>query len=209
MPRCCCAPLCTLKQEVGGISLFSFPKNDSLRKKWTEQLGISDVPSRLPELDSLEANAFFFLVGYCLNAVKNTCSLCDLCFSEVQSLNPGRDGLPAVYTYLRDYKGDALIYPSRKVYDMLYSCETHFRLATDQGLLDDTHPRVHMLQIFRKLAETVTFSPCHNIKDKIIRRFVHIRLRIHARKMKYVVKEQVSEKEAQFKRKKRILVQWQ
>ena len=43
----------------------------------------------LPELDSQEANAFYFLVGYCLNSVKNTCSLCDLCFREVQSLNPG------------------------------------------------------------------------------------------------------------------------
>ena len=53
-----------------------------------------------------------------------------------------------------------------------------------------------MPQIFRKLAETATFSPCHNINDKIIGRFVHIQLRIHAKKMKYVVKEQVSEKEA-------------
>ena len=45
MPRRCCAPLCKVKQQVGGISLFSFPKNGSPHKKWTKQLGISDVPS--------------------------------------------------------------------------------------------------------------------------------------------------------------------
>ena len=82
---------------------------------------------------------YYYYLGISLHTIKNLCSICDSCFSEVQSTDP-IGGLPVEYTLLRDYTKKALIYPSVKVHEILLKCERHFRSLTNNELLNEKCP---------------------------------------------------------------------
>ena len=164
--------------------------------------GVEDLPDSfegldIPELQTLEFDAFYYYVGICLEKIRNLCSVCDRCFSEVQSSDPIRDGLPVEYTLLRDYTKKALIYPSVEVHEMLLKCEKHFRSLTNNELLNEKCPKAHMIHVFNKLSQSVTLRKCHGIKEKIIDRFAYLRLRSYAKKIRYFVRDSMKGREVE------------
>ena len=146
--------------------------------------------SECDELSEMQELAFYVLAGYVLHTLKNLCSLCpdsdpESCFKELVRDPHDMEEVPDLLAIESDFTGEALVYPSKKAYEFLVGCERIFReLTKNHGIFrEDVDVKKSVVRSMLPHTSTYTFKEdCHKIKEKLINRFVSVRLQILANK---------------------------
>ena len=146
--------------------------------------------SECDELSEMQKLAFYVLAGYVLRSLKNLCSVCpdsapESCFKELVRDPDDMEEVPDILAIESDFTGDALVYPSKKAYDFLVGCERIFReLTKNHGIFrEDVDVKTSVVRSLLPHTSTYSFKEdCHKIKEKLINRFVSVRLQILANK---------------------------
>ncbi len=81
----------------------------------------------------------------------------------------------------KEYKSGALCHPSQDVYDVIHHIEELFRTKTGSSLME--LPNAVGVLEKEALALSSRLPSCCGVKQKIMRRFIRLRLRIEAKKM--------------------------
>jgi hypothetical protein len=134
-----------------------------------------------PSIPQSEIHSLYHLAGYCVFSLAKTCVLCEDCVNSVAS-----DGA-STYDHLlsmREFKPGCLFRISDAVMENLFlKIESLFRSCSQ--LLAD-HKAAPLYQILIDKASTVVsdfkLPDCHSIKEKIISKFIRVRLHFFARR---------------------------
>lgn len=174
---------------------YKNPENfdqDVAPKIWSDHdssLFSSNLPlQNLPEFDEADKHILYCFLGYVIKSMTRVNSTCASCLEETKTSNPTADGLPFTLTIFRDYTGESLTYPSKKVYDMLTICEKLF-LSFMNSNSSSPNLKVTLYNIFKPAIQSFSFKRCHEIKAKIINRYLTARLRLFTRSETVSLKE--------------------
>ena len=151
------------------------------------------------ELDEFQKLVFYILAGFVLRSLKNVCTTCDKCFSDLVRDPSDQEDVPDLLAVESDFTGDALVYPSKIAYEMLVGFERLFRGMESSGeiLAENLSVKQAVLRQLKPHCEKFSLKSCHGIQEKLLNRFVFIRLQIQAsRKRRQYSKEQVSTEKA-------------
>ena len=133
------------------------------------------------EFTKTEKNVLFFLAGYIAHKVNKYGKICNDCKtavtdSECASVAEEDSTLLA----LKEYKSGALCRPSPEVLDLVHQVEHLFRRNRNCMKLQNA---VGFLER-ESLAFTSLLPSCHGVHQKIIKRFIRLRLRIESKKIR-------------------------
>lgn len=126
--------------------------------------------------DNSERNQIYHVGGYILRSVTMNYTVCEACLSPCISDSPYLKSFTK-YTILKDYTGDALFYITEPVYMFFVALERIFRENISSMSTSDNIPS--QMTALMMLIRTSIFEECHEIRRKIIDRFVTFRLRIY------------------------------
>lgn len=155
-------------------SIKSFEPNESKTSDQDENVEEPEYQYEKKFQDS-EEQAIFYIAGVILHRLKHKNTLCDQCIGCCTDKNESSEDL-ALFTSLKDYTGHALIYINVSTYSFFAQLERIFSENIDNLKTSDE-------DIFKKLfdmmigVEAAHFTTCHNMKNKIVRRFILFRLR--------------------------------
>lgn len=155
-----------------------------------------DVNLRVVELDSTELCCLYYLAGYVLSrVVKNdvTCSLCVISVRATDFVQEMGSDITNLMT-LKEYRPGSLMPCNQAAFDVLLSAEIAFRQCEHLFLSASNDLREQlMVEILSKTAD-INFPECHDIKRKLVRRFIGVRLQFFAKKQRLLRKEKISKK---------------
>ncbi|XP_058819737.1 uncharacterized protein LOC131682351 [Topomyia yanbarensis] len=122
-----------------------------------------------------EENSIYYVAGVVLRSLLNRGTICDQCIKSCTDGNRNTGDL-ALLTSFRDYNGNALIYINLETYVFFSALEKIFaqNIVFLQTIKYDVNTFLYNLMI---KVEAKHFASCHNIKDKIVNRFIIFRLR--------------------------------
>ena len=171
-----------LKQDV------QVPEDD------VEVLGIilSDNPD-VSCLPPAERASLYNLAGYCVRSVKKNETTCDTCISELTAEETEYVHPDAELTLLKEFKTGCFFRVSDKTFKMILTVEAMFRKAEDK-LMDEKNVKGVLLERAQELTEDVKFAECHNIKKKLLAKFITSRLHFFCKKETNSRKKESSKK---------------
>lgn len=137
------------------------------------------------QLNNAELNSLYNICGYILNSIRKNFKVCTHCMEAAGS----RTFINFKYAKLvrfKCFKQNTLYFCNENTFNMCVKMETIFRQYLD---IVSCQKNVNLKDFFMgKISdECVTFEHlpiCHNLKTKIIRRFVVFRLKIASKKSK-------------------------
>ena len=134
------------------------------------------------ELSVVEQDSLYNLIGYCIHSIRNTEKTCEKCLQEVTTSTSTADFHErADLTLLKEHTKGKLHSASDGVYEMLHQVKIMFRKA-ENHLMEAKNVKM----ILEKEAEILTrdfkLPTCHDIKNKLIRKFISVRLHFYCRK---------------------------
>lgn len=156
-------------------------KNTTATAVNNKQLNIN-IPqfnnSTISNLSTLDLNSLYNIAGYIIKSIKKICATCKNCIQTVQS----ETRQPYTFTkfvHLRCYAQNALFFTNIKTFEIFITLEKMFRYYSKYFK--------HMQNIDLKTFLIYQFSTikanhilnCHQLYNKIIRRFAVFRLRIY------------------------------
>ncbi len=130
-----------------------------------------------PTFTKTDSCVLYHLARYISKCVFS-CSLCETCkHALVQNAGDAHEN--AVLLQLKEFKQGALYRPSDEVFTVVHHVEQLFRSRTDAYLMECNNA-VKQLEEEAMLLDS-SLSSCHDVKRKIICRYVRLRLRIAAK----------------------------
>lgn len=147
-----------------------------------EEVFLCDLTSNVV-LPNAEVASLYYLAGYCIQSLLKKKQLCKTCVDSI--LHTG-DGLPeATFTLLKEYREGALVRCGVEAFDMLKVVEIVIR-QTEPQLKSFNQPLDVIMGIchHNDSIEAVRMMPCHNIKEKLIRKYVSVRLHFLCKKLR-------------------------
>jgi hypothetical protein len=144
---------------------------------------VSDISlDDLPPSTSLAKNqeqALYYLIGYCTHSICKSVNLdCDACLDSLLSSDEN-DEVPNRLTLLREYKKGSLVKVSPSPYKMFYDVECMFRRMI-RNVCSKSNVKSILLGYCDAIASKYDFPYCHDIHNKIMSKFVDLRLKIFA-----------------------------
>lgn len=142
----------------------------------------ADVKKKIvPILDTIGLNAFYHVAGNILGKTLNNCEKCVKACTGV-----GDDVAFAEFTREKDFTGHSLIYANRETFNFMLELDTIFRSYIDQfreenNIFDKMLPFLSQVQASH-------FSDCHDMRTKLIRRFLSFQLKTLEPKVEVKVK---------------------
>ena len=134
------------------------------------------------ELCNAEKASLFYLAGYCVHSMEKGGQLCAVCVRSVRLSEED----PAVSSLLRlrEYRPDALFSVSKDIFKLCYTIELVIR-RVEAKITTLSQPLQQLINKCLKLSavENLSLPSCHNIKDKLVRKFITVRLRLLCRKL--------------------------
>lgn len=155
---------------------------------------VPEIPVNLPaptlNLNYSELNSLYNICGYILSSIKKTSKTCQTCLDSAGSKNPLHKTFTK-FTNLKQFKEKALFFCSEETFYLFLDLEAIFRKFI---------PHISTLNVNCKdfLTKTMNeiecdFLPnCHNLKRKIIDRYVVFRLKINYKKHKKATRKLAS-----------------
>ena len=130
------------------------------------------------ELSVVEENALYHLSGYCVHSILKTQKLCDVCVAAVLRTDTEVQ-IPDTLLKLREYKAGSLIQVSKDVFSMLSTFECMFRQKISD-LCTKSNVKSSLIDLSNQPLSSVSLPTCHNVKAKLISKYIDVRLRIYA-----------------------------
>ena len=136
--------------------------------------------------DECELCSLYYLGGYIISSVQKCQATCKTCISFLicNTVLEQINAKVARLTTIKQYKDNCLVYCSQLAFDLFIISETVFRQF--QACLLQNKCNIQQL-LYRTIINSsmdISVPQCHNIKEKIINRFLFIRLHFFARKQK-------------------------
>lgn len=141
---------------------------------------ICDFSTR-PDLSDAERSSLYYLAGYCLQSLFKRHELCDQCIASVK-LPDGAITFGGVLTCLKEYRRGALFHATPSVFQLCQDVEHIIRQiepvikeTTLQCIVDNClqQPRI----------SSADFINCHNLKNRLIKKYVTVRMHIICKKL--------------------------
>lgn len=140
-----------------------------------------EIPEELPHniLSYTESNALYYLAGYLVASINNTATVCADCIAFLGS-RQSSDSTHATFTRLKqdDYNNtECLFFINDSTFEFFESMEARFNFVFGHTQFK-TSTHLKLLLTKQMLRIPQNFPICHTIKDKLIARFIKIRLLI-------------------------------
>ena len=148
------------------------------------------------ELDSTELCCLYYLGGYVLSRVENNDVTCPSCIASVKAQDYTEELGTEITRLLalKEYKPGCLTPCNETAFSLLLSAEVAFRQFEQSFLSASNDLRDQLLREIMSRTSEVTLPDCHEIKRKLIRRFIGARLQFFAMKQRSLRKEKVAKK---------------
>jgi hypothetical protein len=139
--------------------------------------------SSTPQLLPGEESSLYYLAGYCVQSLNKQRQLCDTCVHSVK--NTEEDSHVSSLLRLKEYVPDALFSVSAEVFDICRKTELRFRQLEPQ-IKSISNPRQTIVQDMMNNdgVKNVNLPVCHDVKMKIINKYVTVRLQILCKKLR-------------------------
>ena len=138
-----------------------------------------DNPTIQPDLTKTESNVLFHLAGYVVKGVMrgSSCMTCRhaVVAEDISSTDRHDDTL----LQLKEYKKGILYRPSDEAFALTVKMEQLFRLKTGESLMKTSNARALLQEEAKDLHSNL--PSCHDLKNKIINKYIMLRLRIAAK----------------------------
>lgn len=131
-------------------------------------------------LDSSDSNSLYYITGWSLKAVKTTCDAC--CSSAISEKPLDLLAEHSKLTVLKEYKVNALRHPTVLVFQMLQSAELVFR-QWKSAITEVENVKSFILSKISPYVVNFNFPSCHSVKDRILNKYVTLRLHIACSKV--------------------------
>ena len=92
----------------------------------------------------------------------------------------------------KEYQSGCLIPCSQAVFDFVVAAEMAFRTLQDKLLSSKGNVKRNVMSIIAEKTSDINFSTCHDVKNKLIKRYVNARLQFFAKKHSRIRKEKVT-----------------
>ncbi|KAM3620603.1 uncharacterized protein V6R79_025852 [Siganus canaliculatus] len=157
---------------------------DRVEEKVTPSVRVEEltmVDRAAPDLTKTEKCILFYLAGYIVHKVIKFSSICGNCKTATQHSDDSPVEENSMLLKFKEYKSGALCHPSQDVYDIIHHIEELFRTKAGSSLME--LPNAVSVLEKEALAHSSRLPSCCGVKEKIMRRFIRLRLQIEAKKI--------------------------
>lgn len=133
-----------------------------------------------PDLTKTEKCILFHLAGYIIHKVIKFASICGKCKIAIEHNDDSPATENSTLVDLKEFKAGALCRPSQEAYDYIHKIEELFRTRTGSSFMEFPDAVGVLEQEAQALSSRL--PSCCEVKEKIIKRFIRLRLRIEAKK---------------------------
>lgn len=130
-----------------------------------------------------EADSVGYIGGYIVSRVLKQSKNCPIC-KDAAVLNDGTRDKNHLIS-MKEYKENALMHSSDLLTEFLQILESVFRSVDLKNVHRDTKIHEVLCQLMMMQTASIVLPPCHNLKEKLIKRFAKMRLIIWTRNHKH------------------------
>lgn len=189
----------------GFLDIISEQKDKQIIQE-IEEIGGETFMNGIENLNDSEKNVLYYIAGYILLNIKTNEKICNECFQSICSNdNTNIDTNISNLVTLKNYKKGCSLYATEDTYNFFLHMEIKFRSLEHDLYNKQIGCHKYLIRILKldSVIQQCNFKECHNIKDKIMSRFIAFRLKIFGlkkkrqiRKCKAKLKHAVSSKSA-------------
>ena len=136
----------------------------------------------MQELPQAELDSLYHLAGYCIRSVKKNEKTCVTCMKAVTAGAEDETHPAAELSKLKEYREGCMVHTSKTAYDMILIVESMFR-AEQASLTNKTDVKTLLVERAEQLTKDIDLPSCHNIKHKLISKFINARLHFFCKKI--------------------------
>jgi len=130
----------------------------------------------------IQTALYQLLTGALLYKIKKNFKHCDYCFNSlITNCTTDPNNNISLFSKLREYKENVLIFPTMDIYNIIYKCELLFR-KNETKLISNKQQIIQFVQMFLQDCPTTFIPSCHNIIYKLIKTFVIARIHFSLKK---------------------------
>ena len=118
--------------------------------------------------------------------------MCDDCTSQVIVAEGEEVNQAAELTVLKEYKQGCLVHVSEKVINMLVTVEAMFRGAQD-AFMAEKNVATMLVERAEQITRDVHFPTCHNLKAKLLTKFINTRQHLFCKKKTHQRRQQAAQ----------------
>lgn len=136
------------------------------------------------EFDEVDLSCLYYLCGYVLSRVLRSDATCDSCIEAVKSMDYVQEFSSTITKLfsLKEFRVGALVPCSTTAFNLLLSAEIVFRQHEPSLLSSVGSIKQQLISHVHSVNTDIIMPDCHNIKLKVVRRFLGLRLQIFAKK---------------------------
>lgn len=134
-----------------------------------------------------EENSLYYLCGYCISRLKLNDKHCSSCLESIQSSTPSNLFLAKLTNY-KEYTDGNLVHPTVMAFQYIKTAEMTFRQYSSDDIINMKNVKEYLTSAVNSTA-TCIFPECHNIKGKLLSRYLNVRLHIFCKKIRASVHE--------------------
>ena len=132
------------------------------------------------QLNGAECDSLYYLAGYCVTSLKKLRQICDT--SQPALLNTGDVHPNATLVKLKNFKDGALCEVSYAVFDLFKQWEGLI-ISVESNILAGHHLTRELFKSAAKITCSQELPTCHPILERLLRKFITVRLHILCKKM--------------------------
>ena len=136
------------------------------------------------EFDEVDLSCLYYMCGYVLSRVLKSDATCDSCIEAVKSMDYVQEFSSTITKLfsLKEFRVGALVPCSTTAFNLLLSAEIVFRQHEPSLLSSVGSIKQQLISHVHSVNTDIVMPDCHNIKHKLVRRFLGLRLQIFAKK---------------------------
>lgn len=131
-------------------------------------------------ITNTEHNALYYISGIILNSLNSNAAVCANCMNSCIA-DENFSEYYVKYTEMREYSKNALVFVNEATFNFFLELEEIFRKNIDYLIAINFNIDEQLYNLMKNV-QTDHILQCHNLKEKIIRRFIQLRLKISQRK---------------------------
>lgn len=157
--------------------------------RYDEVILPSETKSAVFNLNYSELNSLYNISGYILRSIVKTSKTCSNCVSAAGSTKPIYQKFSKL-TLIKRFKEQSLYFTTELVFYFFLDMENVFRNYFD--IISSQNIDIKEFYCKEMSNLKIDLPDCHNLKSKIIKRFIVFRLKISSKKCKAAAKKQSS-----------------
>ena len=177
-----------LKDDRCFIGDFLGPKNSAVTEGVVD-IELTDV-AEVDDLDDAERTSLFYIAGYCIRSVEKNEVVCDECLSAIKQINIREEAKEEMISHeghhsltnLKEYKSGCLTKATDPVFAMILSVEMMIRRISEEKMLSLKNAKKQLLDEAKSLVADVDLPSCHDVKVKLLAKYINTRLAIFCRR---------------------------